>query len=69
MKFTAAVAALSFVAPVAAFAPAAFGAPSRTTQLHASVEAATYTFPKSEEIFAEAQTVRRRRCCVQPAPN
>lgn len=61
MKFTAAAVATALVvSPIAtAFTPA-FGAGRATNAaLHATVEAtSTYSFAKSEEVFAEAQTVR-----------
>lgn len=57
MKFSlAALAALS-LSSASAFAPTA--ANLANTALHMSaVESKTYTFAKSEEIFAEAQNVR-----------
>jgi hypothetical protein len=56
MKFTLAVTALT-AATSAAFMPRSMSA--RGNSLHMSaVEEATYTFAKSEEIFAEAQEVR-----------
>jgi hypothetical protein len=55
MKFTLAVTALT-AATSAAFMPRSMSA--RGNSLHMSaVEQATYTFAKSEEIFAEAQEV------------
>lgn len=57
MKLSLAV-SLLLASSTAAFAPQPFGA--RGSALHSTTVAdtPTYTFAKSEEIFAEAQTVR-----------
>ena len=56
MKFTAGITAL-LATGATAFAPnKAF---ARSTVLQSTTETPTYTFTKSEEIFAEAQEVRR----------
>ena len=55
MKFAAGIIAL-LATEAYAFAPSkAF---ARSTSLHSTTETPTYTFTKSEEIFAEAQEVR-----------
>ena len=62
MKFTVAVSALLAVGGVSAFAPTStvVNARSSSSSLSQSTVATepTYTFTKSEEIFAEAQEVR-----------
>mmetsp|Transcript_2135 Transcript_2135/g.3010 ORF Transcript_2135/g.3010 Transcript_2135/m.3010 type:complete len:468 (-) Transcript_2135:67-1470(-) len=56
MKFTFAAAFLAGTAT--AFAPVTFGGrPTHTSSLKSAVEESVYTFAKSEEIFAEAQTL------------
>jgi len=56
MKFV--FAAASLLASTGAFAPPS-QARSSTSRLSASVETPVYTFAKSEEIFKEAQEVRK----------
>ena len=58
MKFTLAVTALTLTG-AAAFTPRSLAGRSETAVRMSAVEASTYTFAKSEEIFAEAQGVRR----------
>ena len=53
MKF--ALASALIIGSAAAFSTPSFG--SRTSALKSAVEAETFTFEKSEEIFAEAKTV------------
>ena len=73
MKFTVAVSALLAVSGVSAFAPANTVAGARSSSLSQSTVATepTYTFTKSEEIFAEAQEVRGRivSCIVSKGRN
>ena len=57
MKFSLAVTALTFTG-AAAFTPRSLGARAETAAHMSAVESKTYTFAKSEEIFAEAQGVR-----------
>jgi len=58
MKFTVAAASLAFIASASAFVPQN-GVFARKSALGMSaVDTKTYTFPKSEEIFKEAQDVR-----------
>lgn len=57
MKFSLAVTALTFTG-AAAFTPRSLGARPETAAHMSAVESKTYTFSKSEEIFAEAQGVR-----------
>lgn len=56
MKFAVGAIALFAVGGASAFAPQQVSA--RTTSLSSTAAAPTYTFTKSEEIFAEAQEVR-----------
>lgn len=60
MKFAVAITSLALASPLtAAFAPVKFaGASSSRLYMADATETKTYTFTKSEEIFAEAQTVR-----------
>ena len=55
MKFTTAVTTLALATSVSAFAPV--NVARQGTSLNSAVESTTYTFTKSEEIFAEAQEV------------
>ena len=57
--FKLAVYALSFSAS-AAFTPLMASSRTSSGLSMSAVDSATYTFTKSEEIFAEAQTVRHR---------
>ena len=60
MKFAVAVSALLAASGVSAFAPTNTVVGARSSSLSQSTVATepTYTFTKSEEIFAEAQEVR-----------
>jgi hypothetical protein len=57
MKFVFAACTLALTASVGAFAPSTAFARTNSA-LSSAVQTPTYTFTKSEEIFAEAQHVR-----------